>query len=99
MSGPRRQWGGRFGISAPAKWARVVNKVDDVNDLVADAAGRNSVRPADDEWRTQRGFHGRKVGAAPWTSVAFPGVSGLRSVVAGEDDERVLFNTSFAGLR
>ena len=70
-------------------------QVDDVDDLIAHAAGGDFARPADDERRAKRGLHGGEIGATPRTTVALPGMSGLRAVVAGEDDDRVVFD---AGL-
>src|SRR6266568_4489600 len=62
-----------------------------VDDLVAHTAGGNFARPANGEWRTQRGLHCGEIGTPPRAAVAFPGVSSLGAVVAGEDDDRAGF--------
>src|SRR5262249_23090432 len=67
--------------------------IGDVDNLIAHPGGRDLVRPTDDAWRAQRGFHGSEIRATPWTTVALPGVCPLRPVVAGENDNRIVFNS------
>ncbi len=66
----------------------------DVNDFVANAASGDFARPAKDERSAERGLHCSEVGAAPGTAVAFPWIGCLGAVVAGEDDDGVVFDAS-----
>src|SRR5215470_9247595 len=70
-------------------------QIHDVNDLIADTARGNFAWPADGEGCPQRGLHGREVRAPPRTAVAFPRVSSLWAVVAGENDDGIVFNAGF----
>ena len=70
-------------------------EIHDVNDLIADAARGNLAGPTDGEWRPQRGLHGSEVCTSPRAAVAFPRVSGLWTVVAGEDDDGIVFDAGF----
>ena len=69
--------------------------VDDVNDLVRDTTGRDFSRPANNEGGAERRLHRREVGSAPGTSVTLPWIGTFGSVIAAEDDDRVVIDTGF----
>jgi hypothetical protein len=67
-------------------------EVYDVNDLVADASSRHLARPSDNERGAYPAFHRREIGARPGPVGSLSRVSSLTAIVAGEDDQRVLFD-------
>src|SRR5215469_8704741 len=56
------------------------------------SVAKAAIWPADGEWCAERGLHGSEVCAPPRAAVAFPRVSGLRAVVASEDDDGIVFD-------
>ena len=67
--------------------------VDNMNDLVRDTTRRNLSRPANNEGGAERRLHRREVGSAPWAGVSLPWIGTFRSVIAAEDDNRVVLDT------
>src|SRR5208282_6555291 len=63
-----------------------------VNDLIVDSARRHLARPSDDERWANPAFHRGEICTCPWPVGPLPWVGCFPAVVAGEDDQRIVFN-------
>src|SRR5262249_28162846 len=66
-----------------------------MDDLIIHLTRWNFAGPADDEWGAKRGLHRSDIRTTPWTTVSLPGVRRLRAVIAGENDDGIIFDTRF----
>ena len=69
--------------------------VDPMNDFVAYALGRNFSGPAHQEGDANSPFERREILASPRAGPAIPGACVFGAVVAGENDDGVLFDPGF----
>ena len=67
-------------------------QVGDMHDVVAHASFVNVARPFNNQRHAQSAFHGGVVSARPRASGAAPWTSKLRTVVAGKNEQGVVFN-------